>query len=99
MNDAVLYVRDVARTVAFYQGILDFRVVFDIPGKAAFLQAPGSTNDHDIGLLEIGAEAGESLAGRREVGLYHIAWEVDTFDELALLARAAERREGSLVVD
>lgn len=96
MNHAVLYVRDVARTVAFYQGILDFRVVFDIPGKAAFLQAPGSTNDHDIGLFQIGAEAGESLAGRREVGLYHIAWEVDTLDELERLAGKLSEA-GSLV--
>jgi catechol-2,3-dioxygenase len=96
MNHAVLYVRDVARTVVFYQGILDFRVVLDIPGKAAFLQAPGSTNDHDIGLFQIGAEAGESLAGRREVGLYHIAWEVDTLDELARLAGKLSEA-GSLV--
>jgi len=86
MNHAVLYVRDVARTVAFYQELLGFRVVFDIPGQAAFLQAPGSTNDHDIGLFQIGTEAGDSLAGHRTVGLYHIAWEVDTLDELERLA-------------
>lgn len=86
MNHAVLYVRDVARTVEFYKELLDFRVVFDIPGQAAFLQAPGSTNDHDIGLFQIGTEAGDSLAGGRTVGLYHIAWEVDTLDELERLA-------------
>ena len=63
-----------------------FRVVFDIPGQAAFLQAPASTNDHDIGLFQIGSETGDSLAGRRTVGLYHIAWEVDTLDELERLA-------------
>jgi catechol-2,3-dioxygenase len=83
MNHAVLYVRDVARSVAFYQELLDFRVVMEIPGRAAFLQAPGSNNDHDLGLFGIGPEAGASEAGRRTVGLYHIAWEVDTLDELA----------------
>ena len=31
---------------------------------AAFLQAPDSTNDHDLGLFEIGAAAGRSTAGR-----------------------------------
>ena len=32
---------------------------------AAFLRAAGSTNDHDLGLFEIGAQAGASRAGRR----------------------------------
>lgn len=86
MNHAVLYVRDVARTVAFYQEIFDFRVKFEIPGQAAFLQAPASTNDHDLGIFQIGSNAGPSQAGRSTVGLYHIAWEVDTLDELARLA-------------
>ena len=82
MNHAVLYVRDVAVTAAFYQDLLDFRPVMEIPGRAVFLQAPGSNNDHDLGLFAIGTEAGPSEAGRRTVGLYHIAWEVDTLDEL-----------------
>jgi len=51
-----------------------------IPG-AAFLQAPGSTNDHDLGLFEIGADAGPSGAGRTTVGLTP-GLEVDTLDEL-----------------
>ena len=85
MNHAVLYVRDVAVTAAFYQDLLDFRPVMEIPGRAVFLQAPGSNNDHDLGLFAIGTEAGPSEAGRRTVGLYHIAWEVDTLDELVRL--------------
>lgn len=86
MNHAVLYVRDIARTVAFYEDVLDFRVKFEIPGQAAFLQAPASQNDHDLGLFQIGADAGPSQAGRATVGLYHIAWEVDTLDELERIA-------------
>jgi catechol 2,3-dioxygenase-like lactoylglutathione lyase family enzyme len=54
LNHAVLYVRDVARSVNFYTEALGFRVVTDIPGRAAFLQAEGSTNDHDLGLFAIG---------------------------------------------
>jgi hypothetical protein len=53
---------------------------------AAFMQAPGSTNDHDLGLFEIGAGAGPTTAGRSTVGLYHLAWEVDTLTELSRLA-------------
>lgn len=87
LNHAVLYVRDVEKSVAFYTGLLGFRAVSKMTG-AAFLQAPGSTNDHDLGLFQIGAQAGPSAAGSNTVGLYHLAWEVDTLDELARLAEA-----------
>ncbi|HZB47808.1 MAG TPA: VOC family protein [Mycobacteriales bacterium] len=91
LNHAVLYVRDVERSVAFYSEVLGFRTVMGMPG-AAFLQAEGSANDHDLGLFQIGAGAADSPAGRTAVGLYHLAWEVDTLDELERLAqRLAER--------
>ena len=90
LNHAVLYVRDLERSVAFYRDVLGFQVVMGMPG-AAFIQAPGSTNDHDLGLFQVGPAAGPSEAGRRTVGLYHLAWEVDTLAELErLAARLAE---------
>ncbi|MGS2642439.1 VOC family protein [Streptosporangium sp. LJ11] len=85
LNHAVLFVRDVERSVAFYREALGFRVVMGMPG-AAFLQASGSSNDHDLGLFEVGAQAGPSEAGRSAVGLYHLAWEVDTLQELERIA-------------
>ncbi|MEU4541745.1 VOC family protein [Nonomuraea dietziae] len=85
LNHAVLYVRDVERSVAFYREALGFEVVMSMPG-AAFLQAGGSTNDHDLGLFQIGEQAGPSAAGRSTVGLYHLAWEVDTLEELRRIA-------------
>jgi catechol-2,3-dioxygenase len=96
MNHAVLYVRDVARTVAFYRDVLDFRVKTEIPGQAAFLQAPASQNDHDLGVFQIGSDARPSQAGRGTVGLYHLAWEVDTLDELDRIAGVL-RDAGALV--
>ncbi|NBE95063.1 VOC family protein [Nonomuraea sp. KC401] len=95
LNHAVLYVRDTERSVAFYREALGFEVVMALPG-AAFLQAPGSTNDHDLGVFEIGGDAGPSPAGRTTVGLYHLAWEVDTLDELDRIA-ARLRELGALV--
>ncbi|SOD72789.1 glyoxalase/bleomycin resistance protein/dioxygenase superfamily protein [Jatrophihabitans sp. GAS493] len=98
LNHAVLYVNDVARSVAFYRDVLGFDY---IPGGAsmrgaAFLRAPGSTNDHDLGLFEIGSQAAPSGAGRSTVGLYHLAWEVDTLGDLeALTGRLADA--GALV--
>jgi catechol-2,3-dioxygenase len=90
LNHAVLYVRNLDETVQFYTQVLGFRPIGMTPEGfrgAAFLQAPGSTNDHDLGLFEIGPAAGPSGAGRTTVGLYHLAWEVDTLDELERLAR------------
>ncbi|MER7250427.1 VOC family protein [Kribbella sp. NPDC000426] len=88
LNHAVLYVRDVAASVAFYRDVLGFGYTESgdsIPG-AAFLRAPGSSNDHDLGLFQIGSQAGSSGAGRTTVGLYHLAWEVDTLGDLEDLA-------------
>jgi catechol-2,3-dioxygenase len=97
MNHAVLYVRDAERTAAFYTDVLGFTRL-DMGGLkgAAFMRAPGSTNDHDLGLFTIGAEVGDSTAGRTTVGLYHLAWEVDTLDELERLGQALSER-GALV--
>ena len=87
LNHAVLYVRDVARSVAFYRDVLGFTLKHEIPasggfGGGAFLQAPDSTNDHDIAFFGIGGQAGASQAGRSTVGMYHLAWEVQTLDDL-----------------
>jgi catechol-2,3-dioxygenase len=91
LNHAVLYVRNLDETVAFYRDVLGFQRIDEMTPDgfkgAAFMRAPGSTNDHDLGLFEIGPAAGESQAGRQTVGLYHLAWEVDTLDELAATAQ------------
>jgi catechol-2,3-dioxygenase len=88
LNHAVLYVRDVERSVAFYRDVLGFEPISEMAAMrgAAFLRAPASTNDHDLGLFEIGAAAGDSPAGRATVGLYHLAWEVDTLADLQELS-------------
>ena len=95
LNHAVLYVRDVERSVAFYRDVLGFRVAHQGPG-AAFLRAPESDNDHDLGLFAAGADAADSPAGRGTVGLYHLAWSVGTLAELADHERRL-REAGALV--
>ena len=88
LNHAVLYVAELDRSVRFYTDVMRFRAIPMTPEgfRAAFLQAPGSINDHDLGLFEIGSQAAPSAAGRSTVGLYHLAWEVDTLAELERLA-------------
>jgi catechol-2,3-dioxygenase len=80
LNHAVLYVSDLGRAVEFYRETLGFEVRTEIPGRAAFLRAPDSANDHDLGLFAVGAAP---PAAERRVGLYHLAWEVGTLSDLA----------------
>jgi catechol-2,3-dioxygenase len=96
LNHAVLWVRDAERSREFYEEALGFTVAFGRPGVAYFLQAEGSDNDHDLAVMAIGAEAASSRAGTASVGLYHLAWEVDTLGDLRDAAARLERM-GSLV--
>jgi len=96
LNHAVLYVRDLSASVRFYTETLGFRKIEMTPdgfAGAAFLQAPDSTNDHDLGLFEMGPAAAESLAGRATVGLYHLAWELDTLETLEQTAQALAKAD------
>ena len=79
LNHAVLYVRDAERSAEFYCRNLGFSVAHSFPG-AAFLRSADSPNDHDLGLFGIGDRVADAPQG---LGLYHLAWQVDTIDELA----------------
>ena len=82
LNHAVLYVRDARRSADFYREALGFEVVTEAAGGAAvFLRAAGGDNHHDLGLFGIGPQT----ASRPGVGLYHLAWEVDTIGDLVAL--------------
>jgi catechol-2,3-dioxygenase len=93
LNHAVLYVADLAATVGFYTDTLGFEVRTEIPGRAAFLRAPGSANDHDLGLFEVADAAAPEAP---YLGLYHLAWEVGTLAELAEIRDRLSAR-GALV--
>ncbi|HUL27441.1 MAG TPA: VOC family protein [Streptosporangiaceae bacterium] len=95
LNHAVLYVHDLASAVEFYTTTLGFEIRTEIAGQAAFLRAPGSENDHDLGLFGIGG-AGIPAGSPPRPGLYHLAWEVGTLTELAQIRQALAAR-GALV--
>jgi len=88
LNHAVLYVRDVDRSVAFYRQAFGFEVVQEMAGRAAFLRAAGSDNHHDLGLFAVGPGAPSPPAG--SVGLYHLAWQVASIHDLAAGRRTLE---------
>ncbi len=84
LNHAVFYVRDARRTQQFYADVLGFSTIIEHPdGAFVFMRAPASSNHHDLALFTIGTGATPSPAGRGAVGLYHVAWEVPTLDDLA----------------
>jgi catechol-2,3-dioxygenase len=95
LNHAVLYVRDAQRSYAFYRDVLGFQLVGAMGEKAVFLRANGSDNHHDLALFGIGLQAPPPTQGE-QVGLYHLAWEVATIQDLAD-ARAALLDAGALV--
>lgn len=81
LNHAVLYVADLERSIAFYDAAFGMRVIAREPRvPAAFLQLPRSGNHHDLGLFQVGTSFGPKRPG---IGLYHLAWQVDTIEELA----------------
>ena len=82
LNHAVLYVRNATRSLEFYRDVLGFDVVEAMGERAYFLRANGSDNHHDLGLFGIGEQAPPPGRGDR-VGLYHLAWEVETLPDLA----------------
>ncbi len=95
LNHAVLFVSDLDRSVDFYGRAFGFSVIAREPrARAAFLRAAGSDNHHDLGLFEVAREAARPRPG--SVGLYHLAWEVGSIEDLAA-ARDVLAEMGALV--
>ena len=92
LNHAVLYVRNANASRDFYTGVLGFRVRANIGEQAYFMQADGSDNDHDLAVMQVG----ERPSAPHSVGLYHLAWQVHTIEELAAM-RARLLEVGALV--
>ncbi len=94
LNHAVLYVRDASFAAEFYQRVFGFEVVENaFGGRAVFMRAAHGANHHDLGLFSVGPNAPRPPRG--SVGLYHLAWEVPTIDDLATAA-AVLSAEGAL---
>jgi catechol-2,3-dioxygenase len=87
LNHAVLYVRDAQAAAEFYARVFGFEVVSsEFGGQAVFMRAASGENHHDLGLFSVGA--GAPRPPRGSTGLYHLAWEVSTIEDLAVAANA-----------
>ena len=81
LNHAVLFVSDLERSVDFYTRAFGMEVAATEPrANAAFLRLPLGGNHHDLGLFGIGAD--HAPRRRPSIGLYHLAWQVDTIEQL-----------------
>jgi catechol-2,3-dioxygenase len=92
LNHAVLYVSDAAVSAAFYRDVLGFEAVASLGDQAVFLRADGSDNDHDLALFGVGHRP----VPPHSIGLYHLAWQVHTLDDL-VATRARLVATGALV--
>lgn len=80
LNHAVLFVADLERSIAFYEQAFGMSVMArERRANAAFLRLPRSGNHHDLGLFGVGAQP---PIRRGQLGLFHLAWQVDTIEEL-----------------
>jgi catechol-2,3-dioxygenase len=78
LRHAVLWVSDPVVSGDFYADVLGMNKKA-ASENAVFLSSPSSNTDHDLGLFRV--EPGRALTNR--VGLYHLAWEVPTLQDLA----------------
>ena len=87
LNHAVLFVAELERSVRFYTDVFGMEIVAREPrANAAFLRLPRSGNHHDLGLFAVGPATTPKRRGA--IGLYHLAWQLDTIDELVDARRA-----------
>ena len=84
LSHAVLWVSDPKRSADFYATALGLIVKID-GDEAVFMSSPGSATDHDLGLFKAPIL---QPPHPRQIGLYHLAWEVATLADL----RAAKTR-------
>ncbi len=80
LGHVVFFVRDLKKSVHFYENILGFNRI-QTPMEGAAMFSSGRTH-HEMLLIEVGANAPVSSKGQR-AGLYHIGLKVgDTIEEL-----------------
>jgi catechol-2,3-dioxygenase len=80
LGHVVLKVRDLDRSEAFYTNVLGLAVTGRLPGRMVFFAVPGNTDSHDLGLWKVGPNA--APASSKQVGLFHVAWQVEREEDL-----------------
>ena len=74
-----VYVRNVERAKQWYEDLLGLHVYEYRPGWAAFMSAD-TEQSHEVALMQLGDNA--PLQQKGQVGLNHMAWRVESLDDL-----------------
>ena len=74
-----LYVRDAERSAKFYADVLGLHTYENRPGRAVFMSAD-LDQSHEIAVMQLGPDA--RGPEENQVGLNHIAWRMETFEDL-----------------
>ena len=82
LGHLVIRVRDLERSEKFYTSVLGLKVTNKRPGQMVFMSA-GDDSSHELALIPVAADAPGPEQTR--VGLYHFAWEMESFDDLQKL--------------
>ncbi len=86
LGHAVLYVRSLEVSSAFYRDLLGFPEITHSPGAAAF---SGGRTHHELLLIEVGGE--KSARNFGNPGLYHLGFKIgETDDDLRTAKEALE---------
>jgi catechol-2,3-dioxygenase len=76
----VLKVRDPERAEVVYSQVLGLADTGRLPGRMVFFRVPGHEDSHDLRVWKVAAEARPPEA--TQVGLFHVAWQVEWPEEL-----------------
>lgn len=89
LNHVALFAADADRAARFHRATFGMDVVRrDRKQDIALLRLPRSGNHHDLALFSADDTTGRSR--RRATGLYHLAWQVDTLEDLAEARRVLQ---------
>ena len=93
LGHVVLRVRDVGRSERFYTDVLGLRVTSKLAGTMVFMSASNDAS-HELALMSVGPDAPGPEANR--VGMYHFAWEMDSFEDLKRMYRELKEKGANI---
>ena len=94
LTHLVIRVRDVERSERFYTEVMGFHITAKYPGMI-FYATEDEPTTHDLATQEIGMDAPGPQQHR--VGLYHMAWQVETLEDLRAFHRRLKEQEVPIV--
>ena len=94
LTHLVIRVRDVERSERFYTEVMGFHITAKYPGMV-FYATDDEPTTHDLATQEIGMDAPGPQQNR--VGLYHMAWQVETLEDLRAFHRRLKEHEVPIV--